>query len=54
LTEHQKPLARLVPERASEPERIPGLHAGMIWMSEDFDEPQPDEFWVESVTIRPA
>jgi len=27
------------------PPRIPGLGQGKIWMSEDFDEPLPDEFW---------
>lgn len=27
-------------------ERIPGLHAGMIWISDDFDDPLPDEFWL--------
>ena len=27
------------------PPRILGLHAGQVWMSEDFDEPLPDEFW---------
>ncbi len=26
--------------------RIAGLHAGAIWMSDDFDEPLPDEFWL--------
>jgi hypothetical protein len=26
-------------------ERIMGLHRGMIWMSDDFDDPLPDEFW---------
>ncbi|HNB72227.1 MAG TPA: prevent-host-death protein [Acidobacteriota bacterium] len=26
--------------------RIPGLHAGEVWMSEDFNEPLPDEFWM--------
>lgn len=25
--------------------RIPGLHPGAIWTSEDFDESLPDEFW---------
>lgn len=25
--------------------RIAGLNAGSIWMSDDFDEPLPDEFW---------
>jgi hypothetical protein len=26
--------------------RIPGLHQGQIWMSEDFNQPLPDEFWL--------
>ena len=26
--------------------RIPGLHQGQIWMSEDFNDPLPDEFWL--------
>jgi hypothetical protein len=26
--------------------RIAGLNAGMIWTSDDFDEPLPDEFWL--------
>lgn len=26
--------------------RTPGLHQGEIWMSEDFNEPLPDEFWL--------
>ena len=26
-------------------ERVLGLHEGMVWMSDDFDEPLPDEFW---------
>jgi hypothetical protein len=32
-------------ERSTSP-RIPGLHQGQIWMSEDFNEPLPDEFWL--------
>jgi hypothetical protein len=28
--------------------RIAGLHAGAIHTSEDFDEPLPDEFWIEN------
>jgi hypothetical protein len=28
--------------------RMPGLHPGAIWTSDDFDEPLPDEFWTES------
>jgi hypothetical protein len=26
--------------------RIPGLHSGEIWMSDDFNEALPDEFWL--------
>lgn len=26
--------------------RIPGLHQGEIWMSEDFNEALSDEFWL--------
>lgn len=28
--------------------RIPELHPGAIWISEDFDEPLSDEFWIGS------
>lgn len=27
-------------------QRIAGLHEGQIWMSDDFNEPLPDEFWL--------
>jgi predicted DNA-binding antitoxin AbrB/MazE fold protein len=26
--------------------RIPGMHEGAITMSDDFDDPLPDEFWL--------
>lgn len=29
--------------------RIPGLHKGQVWMSEDFNEPLPDEFWLDEL-----
>lgn len=34
--------------QASASPRIAGLHAhfGPVWMSEDFDDPLPDEFWL--------
>lgn len=44
LTEGPTPVARLVPVG----KRVAGLHAGLVWTSEDFDEPLPDEFWVGS------
>lgn len=45
LTEGNTPLARLVPIASQATPRIAGLHSGAIWMSEDFDEPLPEEFW---------
>lgn len=26
--------------------RVAGLHAGTTWVSDDFDDPLPDEFWL--------
>lgn len=47
LTQGNTPIARLVPITASPATpRIPGLHLDAVWMSEDFDEPLPDEFWL--------
>lgn len=32
--------------KAAKPRRTPGLDRGaVVWMSDDFDEPLPDEFW---------
>jgi hypothetical protein len=58
LEEISKAIAALVAERRGETasvsgpaassekgKRIPGLHPGSIWISEDFDDPLPDEFW---------
>jgi antitoxin (DNA-binding transcriptional repressor) of toxin-antitoxin stability system len=41
LMDGEKPLVRLVPAESSKPARIPGLHAGQIWASDDFDDPLP-------------
>ena len=43
LSENEKPIAHIVPAGG----RVPGLHSGAIWTSDDFDAPLPDEFWVE-------
>lgn len=48
LTEGTTPLARLVPIMLPPAQRVAGLHAGASWMSEDFDEPLPEEFWTET------
>ena len=47
IAQNGKPLARL--ETVTPPKkkkRIAGLNRGMIWTSEDFDAPLPDEFWL--------
>lgn len=49
IADNGQPLARLVP--IAEPprkRRIADLDHGKIWMSADFDDPLPDEFWTGS------
>lgn len=47
LTQEDVPIARLIPiADSSATPRIAGLHSGAIWISDDFDEPLPDEFWL--------
>ncbi len=48
ITEHGKPVARLVPVPVALPKkkRVAGLNRGTIWTSDDFDQPLPDEFWL--------
>ncbi|MBN1424026.1 type II toxin-antitoxin system prevent-host-death family antitoxin [Candidatus Fermentibacteria bacterium] len=38
---NHKPVARMLPAGA----RIPGLHAGAIRTTDDFDEPVPESLW---------
>lgn len=45
LLEGRRPVARLVPMAGVVPTRIPGLHAGMAWASDDFDDPLPESLW---------
>ena len=45
LTLEDHPRARLVPIMPSTSQRVPGLHAGSMTTSPDFDAPLPDEFW---------
>jgi antitoxin (DNA-binding transcriptional repressor) of toxin-antitoxin stability system len=46
VTEGAVPVAKLfvIPLTCDQP-RIPGLHAGMIEIADDFDAPLPDDFW---------
>jgi antitoxin (DNA-binding transcriptional repressor) of toxin-antitoxin stability system len=46
LTEGSTPLARLVPIVPLTEPRTAELHPGAIWISDDFDAPLPDEFWL--------
>ena len=45
LVQDEKPVARLLPPDEVAAERVPGLHRGEVWMSDDFDAPLPDDFW---------
>jgi len=50
LMEGNTLIAHLVPVPSSPSStRLPGLHLGAIWASDDFDQPLPDEFWVAEV-----
>jgi antitoxin (DNA-binding transcriptional repressor) of toxin-antitoxin stability system len=46
ISEGDKPLVRLAPITSTGRKRVIGLHRGVAWMSENFDEPLPDEFWL--------
>ena len=46
LTDGPAARGRLVPVVDPAGERIANLHPGSIDVSEDFDEPLPDEFWL--------
>ena len=49
LEENGKPFAKITPIAETEiiapKQRILGLGEGKVWMSDDFDEELPDEFW---------
>jgi antitoxin (DNA-binding transcriptional repressor) of toxin-antitoxin stability system len=42
LTQDETPVARLIPVALASGARVPGLHAGAAWTSDDFDAPLPD------------
>ena len=48
IIKDDKPLARLVPISSTSQPRIAGLNKRKIWVSDDFDAPLPDEFWMGS------
>jgi prevent-host-death family protein len=47
IEENGEPLAKLTPIEKPQIQkpRIAGLGKGTMWMSEDFDDELPDEFW---------
>ncbi|HEU4714921.1 MAG TPA: type II toxin-antitoxin system prevent-host-death family antitoxin [Pyrinomonadaceae bacterium] len=48
ITEHGTPIARLVPVVSqSKKKRVAGLNRGTITTAEDFDDPLPDQFWLD-------
>ncbi|MHB9103220.1 MAG: type II toxin-antitoxin system Phd/YefM family antitoxin [Sulfuricella sp.] len=47
IAKANKPIARLVPLEHPKPQRKAGLHVGEdFWVSEDFDEPLAEKFWL--------
>jgi prevent-host-death family protein len=46
VNKDNQPLVRLVPVVKSRLPRVAGLHKGEGWISEDFNDPLPDEFWI--------
>ena len=46
IAKANKPMARLVPLEQPKKQRVFGLHRGQIWMSDDFNDPLPDEFFL--------
>jgi prevent-host-death family protein len=47
IVKANKPMVKLVPIMFQKgKKRVFGMHRGEVWISEDFDEPLPDEFWM--------
>ena len=43
ITKNGVPMARIVPVAKTKGKRVPGLGKGKIWISDDFDDPLPDD-----------
>jgi len=52
IADGNKPLVRLAPisstKKKHTKKRVAGLHKGKVWVSDDFDDPLPDDFWTDS------
>ena len=49
ISENNKPLAKIVPVTEKAVKRTAGLNKGKIWVSDDFDDSLPDDFWMGSL-----
>ncbi len=49
ISENNKPLAKIVPVSEQSTKRTAGLNKGKIWVSDDFDDSLPDDFWMGSL-----
>lgn len=50
LERQTQSMATSIPNEAEPspaPKRVLGLHEGMGWIGDDFNDPLPDEFWTE-------
>ena len=47
ILDDNKEIAKLLPIIQFDKPRIPGLNKGKIRMSQDFDEPLPENFWID-------
>jgi antitoxin (DNA-binding transcriptional repressor) of toxin-antitoxin stability system len=46
ITYDDQPKVKLVPIVEPPQKRVFGQHRGQVWMSPDFDDPLPDDFWL--------
>jgi antitoxin (DNA-binding transcriptional repressor) of toxin-antitoxin stability system len=46
IAHENQPKVKLVPISQVPQKRVFGQHRGKIWMSPDFDEPLPEDFWL--------
>jgi antitoxin (DNA-binding transcriptional repressor) of toxin-antitoxin stability system len=46
IAHQDQPKVKLVPIGQVPQKRVFGQHRGKIWMSPDFDDPLPDDFWL--------
>jgi antitoxin (DNA-binding transcriptional repressor) of toxin-antitoxin stability system len=46
IAHENQPKVQLVPIGSALKKRLFGQHRGKIWVSPDFDDPLPDDFWL--------